>query len=110
MNRRELLKRTGGDVLAGIVANWTKLGVPVLGKSAAPPLRWSRFRGSSLFEQVQCEGRPLVPPGGFGLLDGRCRLLAGGEREAPVTSQTMAGGNDDDRQMTPIVGTDEVKF
>jgi len=102
MIRRELSKRTGGGVLAGIIANGTKLGVPVSGKSAAPPLRWTRFRGSSLFEQVQCEGRPLVPPGGFGLLDGRCRLLAGGEREAPVT---LRGENTTARLMENYVST-----
>jgi hypothetical protein len=85
MNRRELLKTTGVGILAGSLANWTKLNTPVLGTFAASPLRWSRFQDSSLFEQVYCEERPLVPPGTFGLLESQCHLLTDKKRKESIT-------------------------
>jgi hypothetical protein len=89
MNRRQLLKRTAGGVLAGITANCAKLHMPVLAKSVISPIRWSRSADSGIFEQVHCEELPLVPSEAFGLLNGRCRLIT---EDKPGETVTLRNG------------------
>ncbi|MBN2295117.1 MAG: hypothetical protein JXM70_21995 [Pirellulales bacterium] len=89
--RREFLVSAGSGVLAAAATSWQ--GLAGQAGSASPSLRWRRGTASRLFDQVECEGRPLVRSGAAGLLNCECRhVCKGGQATAAVSTTSNPSG------------------
>lgn len=90
MKRRDFLAANGAALL-GALGTTRNLFSEELRSPARPPVTWHRHGTGRLFDRVAWNGRPLVPEGPVGLLDGFCRL-AGANDDSPLQTANKPKG------------------